>query len=83
MAKAPRKRKMQRFEVRLMGETPLEAKQALNNLIKNHKLRDVQGAKMQLWGISEIEFIDHDGSVQTLVMRNVCASGSAIAIDLA
>ena len=81
-AKLPRKRKEQRFEVRLNGETPLEAREAIQGLIKMHNLKSPRAASFQLWSISESEYTDSNGQKQTLVMRSVFPSGSSIAINL-
>ena len=80
--KLPRKRKVKRFEVRMEGNTPIEAIEKLKALVKELKLREVQAASFQAWECSESEFVDADGNKQTMVFRNIFPSGSAIAIPL-
>lgn len=82
LGKLPRKRKEQRFEVQLMGDTQIEAKAELSKLITTNQLRDVRCAVIQLWEVSETDFVDVNGIKQTIVFRNIFPSGSAIAIDL-
>ena len=81
-AKAPRARKFTRFEMRMDGDTPLEAIQKLRRLIEVEKLREPRNASFAGWNCSESEFIDSNGVKQTLVMRSIFPSGAAMAIDL-
>lgn len=81
-AKLPRKHKAQRFEKQLSGESQTEAVEKAKELIKELDLRKVSHVNMQLWNVSESDFVDTNGEKQTLVMRSIFPSGSAIAIDL-
>lgn len=86
IAKLPRKRKEERFEVRLDASSngsPMEAAKALKELIATHGLRGARCAQVQLWHGSETEFVDASGQTQVMVFRNIFPSGSAIAVDLA
>lgn len=82
IAKLPRKRKEDRFEIRMEGETPLEAKEKLLRLIADNKLRGARAASFSGWQCSESEFIDSSGVTQTMVMRSIFPNGAALAIDL-
>jgi hypothetical protein len=65
-AKAPRKRKIERFEIKFTGGNPiLEAKDFINN----YKLRDVQSVRIIPYLI--------DDSVEGLTMRTLLPSGIA------
>lgn len=81
-AKLPRKHKPQRFEKQLEGESQLEAIEKAKELIKTLDLRKVSHVNMQLWNVSESDFVDSNGEKQTLVMRAILPSGAPIAIDL-
>lgn len=82
IAKLPRKQKEQRFEVQVDDGSPIAAREALLVLIKEHNLRGPRCAQIQIWGVSEFEFVDSNGVTQTMVSRNIFSSGSAIAVDL-
>jgi len=82
-AKLPRKHKAQTFETQLQGDTQTEAVEKARELIKTLDLRKVSHVNMQLWNVSESDFVDSNGEKQVLVTRNIYPSGSAIAIDLA
>lgn len=81
IAKLPRKRKEQRFEVRCDG-TPIDAVAKLRELIKTQGLRDVRAAQVQLWHGHETDFVDSNGLNQTMVFRNIFPSGSAVALEI-
>lgn len=82
IGKLPRKRKEQRFEVRVESGDAFTAKEALIKLIKEHDIKGARAASVQLWHGHEIEFTDTNGQKQVMVMRNIFPSGSAIAFDL-
>ena len=62
--------------------SPYNAIQALQKLVKEHKIRDVQNAIVQLWHGHETEFTDSNGQKQVMVFRNLFPSGAAIALDI-
>jgi hypothetical protein len=80
--KLPRKRKVDRFEVKMEGETPIEAIEKLKALIKEQGIREAHGASFQAWNCSESEFIDADGNKQTMIFRSVFPIGASIAISI-
>lgn len=80
--KLPRKRKVEKFEVRLEGDTIEEATSKLKELIVTHSIRNPEKAGMNVWNCSETEFVDSNGVTQTLVMRSIFPCGTFRAIDL-
>lgn len=80
--KLPRKKKEDRFEVRMEGETPFEAINKLKELIVTHKIRNPHGAYFQGWNCRESNFTDDKGIIQTMVFRDIFPCGSRIAVDL-
>jgi len=65
-AKAPRKRKMERFEVKFVGGDPVVEAKAF---IDKHKLREVQSVRIIPYLV--------DDSVEGLTMRTLLPSGIA------
>jgi len=79
----PRKRKEQRFEIMVeSGHCSIAATEALIKLIAMHNIKNVRGAQVQLWHGSETDFVDSTGEKQTIVMRNLFPSGSAVGLQL-
>jgi hypothetical protein len=79
--KRPRKRKHDRFEVRLDAPDMDKAKDEVKRVVETHKLREVK-ASYAPWGVSESKFTDSNGVEQTLVMRNIFPSGNSIEVIL-
>ncbi len=80
VGKLPRKRKEQRFETTMLGDTPIEAITKLNELIKAHNIKNPRNMQFQAYEVSETSFIDSQGNAQVVVFRSMFPCGSAIAV---
>lgn len=78
--KLPRKRKEQRFETAMLGDTPLEAITKLNELIKAHNIKTPRNRQFQAYQVSETDWIDSQGKAQVIVLRSLFPAGNAIAV---
>lgn len=80
--KLPRKRKEQRFEIRLIGESPLAARELIVAYCKQHGIKQPRAACLNQWEVSESSYKDANGNAQVLVMRSMFPCGASIAVPL-
>jgi hypothetical protein len=81
-AKGPRMKNFRTYEMRMEGNSVSEAREKLQRLIEIEKLREPRGAKIVAYTLSQKDFRDHKGELQTLTTRSLYPVGEAIELEL-